>query len=337
MSTTIQWTNETWNPTVGCTRTSPGCKNCYAFALHDMRHAAHQNGKDLPDQYAKPFTELQMMQDRLDKPLHWKKPRKVFVNSVSDLFHEDVPEEFINKVFAVMAIAKQHTFQVLTKRAERMFAYLKTVRDDDRDLQRFANAACEVTQSPCAAGLFDETDWPFKNVWLGVSVENQKYADQRIPYLLKTPAAIRFLSCEPLLGPVDLRHVHFENTVEIDALTGDHGVNRPLMGRSASRIHWVIVGGESGQDSRTCRTEWLQAIIRQCQVAGVPVFCKQLGANVTTTLPEHESWPGHDGPNSPVQFMGDGFGNYKVSGLQDKKGGNMAEWPEALQVRQFPA
>ncbi len=122
--TTISWTDVTWNPTVGCTRVSPGCKNCYAFTLHDMRHAAHKDGKNLPEQYAKPFTELQMIADRLEDPLHWKKPRMVFVNSMSDLFHEDVPDEFIDKVFAVMALCPQHTFQVLTKRPERMLEVL---------------------------------------------------------------------------------------------------------------------------------------------------------------------------------------------------------------------
>jgi protein gp37 len=128
----IAWTDATWNVSIGCTRVSPGCKACYAYALHDMRHEAHGRGKRVPLQYAKPFKEVQLMPDRLTAPLHWRKPRRVFVNSMSDLFHEDVPDEFIDRVFAVMALAKRHTFQVLTKRADRMRDYVSDPALPDR-------------------------------------------------------------------------------------------------------------------------------------------------------------------------------------------------------------
>lgn len=232
--TGIEWADVVWNPTVGCTRTSPGCKNCYAFTLHDRRHAAHKAGKDVPKQYAKPFTELQLMPDRLDAPLHWRKPKKVFVNSVSDLFHEDVPDEFINSVFRTMIAAKQHIFQVLTKRAERMADYCSN-----------------------RWGHFHGKEFPLaSNIWLGVSVENQACADERIPHLLATPAAVRFLSCEPLLAEVDL----------VKWLGG-----LP----AAAGISWVICGGESGPHARSCQVEWIRSLVSQCKAASVPVFVKQ--------------------------------------------------------------
>jgi len=130
--TGIEWTDRVWNPTVGCTRVSDGCRHCYAFQLHDQRHAAYQAGKKLPIQYARPFKELQLVPDRLENPLHWRKPCRIFVNSMSDLFHDDVPDEFIDRVFAVMAMCPQHTFQVLTKRAEKMLQYLSASNIADR-------------------------------------------------------------------------------------------------------------------------------------------------------------------------------------------------------------
>src|SRR5262249_49423923 len=160
-----EWTEKTWNPVVGCTRCSQGCKNCYAFALHDMRHAAYQAGKRLPLQYAKPFTEIQLMEDRLIYPLTWRTPRMVFVNSMSDLFHEDLTDDFIEKVFAVMAITGQHSYQVLTKRAQRMLDYMNS---PSRIGLIHAAQPLLSGRMPCSL--------PLPNVWLGVSVEDQAAA-----------------------------------------------------------------------------------------------------------------------------------------------------------------
>lgn len=239
-ATSIEWTDQTWNPVVGCTRVSPGCKYCYAFELHDMRHRAHLAGSKVPKQYAKPFKEVQLMPERLDDPLHWKKPRMVFVNSMSDLFHEDIPDEFITKVFVSMAAAGQHTFQVLTKRAERMREFILSKKR--------------------------LTEEPLRNVWLGVSVEDQQRADERIPVLNRTPAAVRFLSCEPLLGPVNLRSEHIRWAIdgECDQL------GYPL-------LDWVIVGGESGMLARPMELGWARSIRDQCVAAHIPFFFKQWG------------------------------------------------------------
>jgi protein gp37 len=274
MSTGIEWTDETWNPVVGCDRVSPGCAHCYAKELHDKRHRAFLAGKQVAPQYAAPFETVQLIYERLERPLSWRRPRRVFVNSVSDLFHEHVPDAFIDAVFITMLRAEQHIFQVLTKRPERMLAYSR-----GRLL-----------------GL------PLPNVWLGVSVENQRWADERIPQLLETPAAVRFLSCEPLLGPLDL---------ELDT------------GRA---IDWVIVGGESGKGARPCNVDDLTDIVAQCDLADVSCFVKQLGSQPVVADLTH--W------RSGITLLPDASG-YAVH-LRDGHGGDPAEWPEELRVREFP-
>ena len=226
--THISWTDATWNPVVGCTRVSAGCDHCYAFALHDRRHAqnrfafraaGYDSGEEMratltrdgqgqrlpwPAQYDLPFSRVQLLPDRLDQPLRWRKPRRVFVNSMSDLFHEDVPDEYISHVFAVMAMAPQHTFQILTKRAGRQCDYLREMASDPEGYAwAWAREASNVFLDGREAPRAVET-WPLPNVMLGVSVEDQATADERIPLLLKTPAAMRFVSCEPLLEAVDL-------------------------------------------------------------------------------------------------------------------------------------
>jgi protein gp37 len=225
--TSIQWTNETWNPVTGCTRVSAGCDHCYAFAQHDMRHVAWKRGRfpTAPAQYHLPFSRVQLLTDRLDDPLHWRKPRRVFVNSMSDLFHEQVPDSYIAQVFSVMQRAERHTFQILTKRPERMARLCRDV----------------LPLVP--------------NVWLGTSVEHQAAADTRIPLLLATPAAVRFLSCEPLLSEVDL-----STYLSMDG---------------KRRLDWVIVGGESGPHYRPMDLDWARSIREQCRAAGVAFFFKQ--------------------------------------------------------------
>jgi protein gp37 len=222
----IEWTNATWNPVVGCTKKSQGCKHCWAKELHDLRHKAFMAGKKLPAQYAEPFETIQLMPERLEMPLHWKKPRKIFVNSTSDLFHEQVPFSFIEAVFLTMRAAPWHIYQILTKRPERMLAWLERY-------EGFAKS------------------WP-AHIWMGVSVEDQKAADERIPHLLKLPAVVRFLSCGPLLGPVNLA---------------------PWI----DELQLVIVEGESGAQARPMHVDWARSLRDQCQTDGVKFFFKQWG------------------------------------------------------------
>jgi len=308
-TTSIEWTERTWNPVTGCDKVSPGCAHCYAEGVAE-RFWATQYPKVPDEGYGMPgavkqlrtreFTDVQTHEDRLLEPLKWRTPARVFVNSMSDLFHEDVPDAFIDKVFAVMALAPKHTFQILTKRPERMRDYVTArvtnVADALRDMGREANAITLVT----GLKLNDSEPkrrWPLRNVWLGVSVENQHFADDRIPLLLQTPAAVRFISAEPLLGSIDL------HSPVLEADSDDY-------------LDWVIVGGESGSKARPMDLAWARSIVEQCQAAGTPVFVKQLGTKPTC-----------DGCGDTVA----------VFGVRDRKGGDPGEWPTDLRVREYPA
>ena len=258
----IEWTDATWNPVTGCTQVSPGCDHCYAstFAERFRRTPGH---------YFEHGFDVTLRPEKLDQPLRWKKPRKVFVNSMSDLFHTDVPDKYIAQVFAVMARAEQHTFQLLTKRHGRMKALLSS--------SQFREAL------RCELGWPGIAEWPLPNVWLGVSVEDQKRADLRVPALLETPAAVRFLSCEPLLGPVQIGHY----------LAG---------------IDWVIVGGESGRGARPMHPGWVRTIRDDCSHAGAAFHFKQWGEWVTEDqAPEDITLPGIS-----WRHFGDDAGTYKV-------------------------
>jgi protein gp37 len=249
----IEWTDATWNPVTGCTKVSEGCDHCYA--------------ERITNRFGGPgaFDTVVLHPDRLDAPLRWRKPRRVFVNSMSDLFHDDVPRGFIVEVFAVMAARQAHTFQVLTKRPGRMASLL---RDHDFPL----DIARTVFDRKTRDRLWEKdapSDWPLPNVWLGTSVENQKWADVRVPKLLETPAAVRLLSCEPLLGPVDLGR-RITRGVPWSALGGSHMADLP-------GVDWVIVGGESGPGARPMHPEWARSLRDQCVAAGVPFFFKQWG------------------------------------------------------------
>lgn len=277
--TSISWTDRSWNPTTGCTRVSAGCDHCYAFTLHDQRHAAWLAGEfpNAPKQYHRPFSEVQLMPERLDVPLRWTKPSRIFVDSMADLFHADVPDAFIAQVFATMAVAPQHTFQVLTKRPRRMERLLRsdafraTVHDEAKDRWR---------QHKRRGPVFTWPGWPLPNVWLGVSVENQEAA-YRIPWLCSTPAAVRFLSCEPLLGPINLNGVTLITAEESplgvpmtqDVLTGFI----PQMDEyhRDEAIHWIIAGGESGPGYREMDVSWIDGLHFHCGEAGVAFWCKQ--------------------------------------------------------------
>ncbi|GAB7387392.1 phage Gp37/Gp68 family protein [Bacillaceae bacterium] len=276
----IEWCDATWNPVSGCSKVSEGCRNCYAERLS---HRYKWTEKPWSAQNA--GENVKLHPERLDQPLRWRRPRKIFVNSMSDLFHEAVPFEFIDKVFAVMASANQHIFQILTKRPERMREYILS-RAEAKNREGIAAWMGTGFVYPAQVGnerRASEMPWPLSNVWLGVSVENQKAADERIPLLLETPAAVRFLSCEPLLGPVDLRCVTVAKWNEggefLDSLTGEHwlrdGFEKEL--DHFPKISWCIVGGESGPGSRPMHPDWVRSIRDQCQAAGVPFFFKQRG------------------------------------------------------------
>lgn len=261
MTTAIEWTDETWNPTTGCDRISPGCDNCYALTLakrlKGMGSAKYQNDGD--ERTSGPGFKLTMHDDTLAAPLRWRKPRKVFVNSMSDLFHQDVTDEFIAKVFAVMALTPQHTYQVLTKRPQRMAALLtgqapsgpfwRQVRDAMTDLA----STDEIIER---AGLIRP---PLPNVWLGTSIETDRYAF-RADHLRATPAAVRFVSAEPLLGPLP--------SLDLEG------------------IDWLIVGGESGPGARPVDPAWVRDLRDRCMdvTTGAPdqfgtsFFFKQWGA-----------------------------------------------------------
>lgn len=350
MTTGIQWTDETWNPVTGCTKVSAGCKHCYAETVADRFWAKQYpdveietNGPGGTITRSRQFTDVMTHEDRLLAPVSWRKPRRVFVNSMSDLFHEDVPDVFIERVFSVMAQAERHTFQVLTKRPARMLAWFRARRFDVKDY------AILQTENPGECRY--AWPWPLPNVWLGVSCENQETANERIPLLLQTPAAVRFISAEPLLGPIDLTHVtagplcpqrpdHIVDVLRAGTWVLRSGlvpVGQPdfINHSDMERLDWVIVGGESGPKSRPCALEWIQSIVRQCTAADKPVFVKQLGGYVVSEdraadspatmrdlLGPHAVWPEH-------RWLW-------RAGLADRKGGDLGEWPEDLRVRQWP-
>lgn len=259
-SSNIEWTDATWNPMTGCTKVSAGCDHCYAETLAERFRGT-------PGHYYEGGFDLQLRPDKLDAPLRWQRPRRVFVNSMSDLFHQGVPDEYVVQVFAVMALAPRHTFQVLTKRHGRMRSLVGSRDFPDLvaaavlELARQAGSAGGVAlaRSEREAVLARSSEWrspipawPLPNVWLGVSVENQGAADLRVGPLLQTPAAVRFLSCEPLLGPVELPW-------------------------TAEALDWVIAGGESGPGSRPMHPGWVRSLRDFSVNAGVAFHFKQWG------------------------------------------------------------
>ena len=291
----IEWTDATWNPITGCTLVSEGCRHCYAATLAATRLKNHPSRKGLARINAAgeaKFTgEVRLNEQWLDQPLRWKRPRMIFVCAHGDLFHESVPDEWIDRVFAVMALASQHTFQVLTKRPERARDYLMGFNCDGARRFNVARKAGDIGADEAYAKASNRP-WPLPNVWLGTSIEDQATADARIPHLLATPAAIRFVSAEPLLGPVDLGKanglpVYWEG----DASEGPIPVSswgRPIgqrdrrgwvkhSGNMQPWLDWIIVGGESGPKARPMHPEWARSLRDQCKAAGVAFFFKQWG------------------------------------------------------------
>lgn len=271
-TTDIEWTRNpdgskgrVWNPVTGCSKVSQGCKNCYAEVIAKRFWGARA------------FTDVRCHEDRLEQPLHWRKPARIFVNSMSDLFHEDVPFEFIDKVFAVMALCPQHTFQILTKRPERMRDYFhKHFTRHKVGVAATAVKLLPISEWRCNLDVCN-LKFPLPNCWLGVSVEDQKTADQRIPLLLQTPAAVRWVSYEPALGPVNLVSVRNRLGPESFELFNALYAKDSMMGREQRRLDWVVVGGESGPGARPMHPDWARSVRDQCVAAGVPFFFKQWG------------------------------------------------------------
>ena len=299
--TKIQWTNATWSPVLGCSRVSPGCLNCYAVSMsHRLASIPQVSGTyhGLTMRHANGQLDwtgsVRCLPERLDIPLHWRTPRRIFVNSMSDTFHPDVPFDFISRMWSVMLACHRHTFQVLTKRPERMRDFVLCAEHE---------IAEKLLRKP-------------ENIWLGTSVENQAQADARIPLLLQTPAAVRFVSVEPLLEPVDLSQYGWLTGCDAccngDRCPGPPECNRfdrrtcPVCHGTAkgNNIDWVIIGAESGPKARYCDPAWVRSLVAQCRAAGVACFVKQL------------------------HLPGDGGGFYLAHDPE--------EWPEDLRVREYP-
>ncbi len=375
VGTTIEWTDASWTPVkarrkdtgkVGwhCERVSDGCKNCYAATFNGRMLPNGGTGLDFTRQ-ARDQVEIFIDEKTLAEPLRWKKPRKVFVCSMTDLFAEFVPFEFIDKVFAVMALCPQHQFQILTKRPERMAEYLetRTAMDDSHRVHtlpqwyqvythwfdegygggRFFDTERAWDSAHSAAETINPTQ-PLRNVWLGTSVEDQAQADKRIPHLLKCPAAIRFLSVEPMLGAVDLEPFLWGVVGSTAGYFDRNGVRRSggiggqmMCSRPQNAIHWIIVGGESGHGARPCDMAWVRSIVNQCKAAGVPAFVKQLGACVVQRCSNCGKMTGNC-RGGMVDACGPGHAQLAAEAfnVRNSKGGDISEFPADLRIREFP-
>lgn len=300
-NTEISWTNATWNPIRGCSPVSPGCKNCYAskvakrFSFPGGPYEGLVRINVAGDRTDDWNGKINFIEKHLLDPLGWRNPQRVFVNSMSDLFHENVSDAWRDKIFAVMALRPQHTFQVLTKRPERMLAYL----GGERAIQQVREAmiGMQVSRIHLARTGEPVSEWsglPFPNVHLGVSTENQATADARIPLLLQTPAAKRFISAEPLLDELSIKrwiwpmHWHWDSkyrTPEEAKASGAYAELKPqgLVSAHSTFLDWVIVGGESGHEARPMHPQWARNMRDECVVAGVPFFFKQWGEWVSVS------------------------------------------------------
>jgi protein gp37 len=347
----IEWTERTWNPIVGCSIVSPGCTNCYAMKMaariEAMRNQARYAGTTKKVNGNAVWTGLlsRAPEATLLEPLRRKRPTTYFVNSMGDLFHEDCPDEWIDRVFAVMALCPQHTFQVLTKRAGRMRDYFGS----NATHTRIATLAMEMApkgRDISAVGLvwaphqmpnnyFQK--WPMPNVWLGVSAERQQEANERVPLLLETPAAVRFVSAEPLLGHIAFHALNLHTETPSDALRGQRCVpddspegyhNEPT-----AKLDWVIVGGESGPGARPMHPKWAKEIRDWCAASGVPYFFKQFGAWAPHEFKSNNSlkgeiciWP--DGRTGRGSANDNGGGGAEMDRVGKKKAGRLLDGVE---------
>jgi protein gp37 len=366
----IEWTDKVWNCVRGCSIVSAGCKNCYAMKqAHRFSNAggAYEGLTQLSKNGPVWTGSARFVPEMLAAPLSWKKPQRVFVNSMSDLFHDDVADEEIAAAFGVMAACPQHTFQILTKRPERMLGWFRWIDQQGPSLHPLGSARgvrwyawnwIDEIQASYQAGALPDWPWPLPNVWLGVSVEDQKAADERIPLLLDCPAAVHFVSAEPLLGTVDLdswlyaphrcqacgegKRIFYDTNPHDLPVIGECIMGAPITGEEGAArcgacgsldvkeqrpLSWVIAGGESGPGARPCCLSWLRNIVHDCAAAKIPLFMKQLGAKPYEArevgFDEEEMW-------QPEAWLN----------LDDKKGGDPKEWVETgesyLNVREFP-
>lgn len=366
--TSISWTDATWNPLAGCSRVSEGCRNCYAEAMATRFNKPGMWGEGLatmvrtPDGKSAPrwTGKVRFNEAALDQPLRWRKPRRIFVNSTSDLFHESVPDEWIDRVFAVMALSPQHTFQVLTKRPERMWDYMDGIHRAcwPVRLAAVAQGMRPTDLRPNSRGellMREYGPWPLPNVWLGVSVEDQVTADVRIPYLVSTPAAVRFASVEPLLGPLDLNPwlfivTHDDEAILAAAAEGEVPAlewREPATIRpeeiSQPRLDWVIVGGESGPRARPMHPDWVRKIRDQCADAAVPFHFKQWGEWVPIydrdrDDPDWRLTPSTEGPRRRILNLagGHGFHGERVHVVERVGTANSGRYIDCVEHLAFP-
>ena len=270
-NTKIEWADATWNPITGCTRVSRGCEHCYAETLADGRLRHHPSRAGLTDEHGRWNGSVRFNQKWLNQPFKWRKPRRVFVVAHGDLFHENVPTEWIDMVFAVMAMNRQHVFQVLTKRPKRMRQYLGEQVGNQQGntvierLEKIINYQWKGRLVTWPWAHTEAERWPLKNVWPGTSVEDPGTACERIPHLQKTPAAVRWISAEPLLGSIDISP-YFRRNLPGAASTW----------QQATGLDWVVCGGESGPGYRPMEPNWARFMRDQCKLAGVPFFMKQM-------------------------------------------------------------
>lgn len=317
--TKIEWTDASWNPVTGCSRVSPGCQHCYAERLTATRLAQQERYRGLAViQHGEPrwSNEIRVHHEVLTEPLRWRKPRRVFVCSMSDLFHVKVPYPFIDQVFAVMLgcavlTNHRHVFQVLTKRSYTLASYFE-LSSPKKHLRRWAEIGNGLITLDNEDMCFDEcitadTPWPLPNVWLGVSVE-QRYYLNRIDDLRRVPAAVRWVSFEPLL----------EHLGSVD-LTG---------------IHWAVIGGETGPGARPFNVAWAEDLIDQCRAQGVAVFVKQLGS---VAVDGRGACAGCN-PRTPddCTHCEGTIEHPRRLRLRDRRGKNLADWPRALRIREWP-
>lgn len=353
--TGIAWTDSTWNPIRGCSRVSPGCQNCYAETMANRYSGPGLAYEGLVDKNGRWNGNIKVVPAAMDQPLRWHTARKIFVNSMSDLFHHNVSIFTIDEIFAVMAMAQHHHFQVLTKRPETMLKYLSNPKcaDSIADLiiERwgekyshkgpFAKDASgdrlsTATAAGVAEGIRKGWRWPLQNVWLGVSAENQETADERIPILLQVPAAVRWVSYEPALEPVDFTKCAWRcpdcGSAMYDSARADNRCHCSSSdGVEFEGIDWIIVGGESGPGARPFDVAWARQTIAACKAAGVAVFCKQLGAKPFNV------WQPITVDQSAESIARHGEYDPDDTPLRDRKGGDMTEWPVDLRVQAFPA
>jgi protein gp37 len=370
--TTIEWTDKTWNPVRGCTRVSEGCRHCYA-----ERQAARYSRGTLGEVPALPFHgfaentkagprwtgRVELIPNKLAEPLAWREPARVFVNSMSDLFHEALSFEDVAAVFGIMAACPHLTFQVLTKRPERAREFYRWLGSDGRKWWSIEGRTNESQSIAWHLAAFDNVrlcdapgraacaKWPLFNLCLGTSVENQPTADERIPKILGCPAAVHFVSYEPALGPVDFDpgicprcgSRDFTEGPEIQPTCNECGAE-VCFGwwlDSDPQIDWLIVGGESGPGARPFDLAWARSAVEQCKAAGVACFVKQLGARPIDSA-RMDAVPRRDdqiirGEATPAQLDHLAFLIETATvRLRDRKGGEMSEWPAELRVRQFP-